>query len=74
MPLLRVNGFQEETSTLRGPERLFQSHPRNAKRARLTAFDKIGNMFSLINSYMIAQQLKQLNLYCRHLFFIKIGS
>ena len=74
MPLLRVNGFQEETSTLRGPELLFQSPPRNAKRARLAAFDKIGNVFSLIYSQMIAQQLRQLNVYCRHLYFIKIGD
>ena len=53
----------------------FSNHPpRNAKRARLAAFDKIGNVFSLIYSQMIAQQLRQLNVYCRHLYFIKIGD
>ena len=74
MPLLRVNEFQEGTSTLCGPERLFQSPPRNAKCPRLAAFDKIGNVFSLIYSQMITQQLWQLNVYCRHLYLIKIGD
>ena len=40
-----VEGFQGKTSTLRGPERLCQSSPRNGKRARLVAFDKIRNVF-----------------------------
>ena len=71
MPLLRVNGFQEKTSTLHGPERLFQSPACITKRSRLAACDKIGNMFSLIYSQMIAQQLRQLNVNCRHLYFIK---
>ena len=71
---LRVNGFQGKTSTLRGPERICQSPPRNAKRTRLAAFDKIGNVFSLTYSQMIAQQLRQLSVYCRHLYFIKIGD
>ena len=39
---------------LRGPERLCQSPPRNAKRARLTAFDQIRNSFSLAYAQMIA--------------------
>ena len=60
-------------STTRGPERLHQPPPRNAKCARLVAFDKIGNVFSLTYSQMIAQQFRQLNEYCRHLYFMKTG-
>ena len=71
---VRVNGFQGKTSTLRGPERFCQSPLRNAKRVRLAAFDTFGNVFSLMYSQMIAQQLRQLNVYCRHLCFIKIGD
>ena len=71
---VRVNGFQGKTSTLHSPEGLYQSHLRNAKRARLAAFDQIGNVFSLMYSQVIAQKLRQLNVYCRHLYFIKIGD
>ena len=56
---LREKGFRGKTSTPRGPERLGQPPPPNAKRARLAAIDKIGN---------VAQQFRQLNVYCRHLF------
>ena len=56
-----------------GPERLGQQPPRNAKRARLAAFDKIGNVFSLTHSQMIAKQFRQLNVNCRHLYFMKTG-
>ena len=44
---LRVKEFLGKTSTPRGPERLGQPTPCNAKRARLARFDKIGNEFSL---------------------------
>ena len=70
---LRVKGFRGKTQTPRGPERLGQPHPLNAKPARLAAFDKIGNVFSLTYSQMIAQQFRQLNVYCRHLYFMKTG-
>ena len=70
---LRVKGFRGKTPTLRGPERLGQPPPRNAKGARLAAFDKIGNMFSFTYSQMTAQQFRQLGVYCRHLYFMKIG-
>ena len=43
------------------------------QRARLAAFDKIGNVFSLTYSQIIAQQFRQLNVYCRNLYFIKTG-
>ena len=49
------------------------NHPCNPKSARLAAFDKIGNGFSFTYSQMTAQQFKQLNVYCRHLYFMKIG-
>ena len=62
-----------KTPTLRGPERICQTPPRNTKRARLTAFDKIGNVFSLTYSQMIAQQFRQLNVYRRHLYLMKTG-
>ena len=68
---LKVKGFRDKTSNPRGPERLGLPLPRNAKRARLAAFDKIGNVFSLMYSQMIAQQFRQLNVYCRHLYFMK---
>ena len=64
-------GFQVKTSTPLGQERLGQPHPRNAKRTRLAAFDRIGNVFSLTYFQMIAQQFRQLNVYCRHLYFMK---
>ena len=64
---LRVKEFLGKTSTPHGPERLGQPPPRNSKHARLAAFDKIGNVFSLTYSQMIAQQFRQLNVYCRHL-------
>ena len=70
---LTVKGFRGKTSTLRGPERLCQPPPRHAKRARLTAFDKIGNVFSLTYYQMIAQKFRQLNVYCRYLYFMKTG-
>ena len=70
---LTVKGFRGKTYTPRGPERLGQPPPRNAKRARSAAFDKIGNVFSLIYSQMIAQQFRQLNVYCGHLYFMKTG-
>ena len=70
---LRVKGFRGKTSTPRGPERLGQPPQRNAKRARLAAFYKIGNVFTLTYSQMIAQQFRQLNVYCRHLYFMKTG-
>ena len=61
------------TSTPGGSERLGQPPSRNAKRARLAAFDKTGNVFSLTYSQMIVQQLRQENVYCRHLYFMKTG-
>ena len=70
---LRVKGFRGKKPTLRGPERLGQPPPRHAKRARLETFDNIGNVFSLTYSQMIAQQFRQLNVYCRHLYFKKTG-
>ena len=70
---LREKGFRGKTSTPRASERLGKPPPRNAKRARLAALDKIGNVFSLTYSQMIAQQFRQLNVYCRHLFFMKTG-
>ena len=70
---LRVRGFQGKTPTLRGPERLGQPFPRNAKSARLAAFDKIGNLVSFTYSQMTAQQFMQLDVYSRHLYFMKIG-
>ena len=70
---LRVKEFQGKTSTPRGPERLGQPTPCKAKCARLAAFDKIGNVFSLTYSQMIAQQFRQLHVYCRHLCFMKTG-
>ena len=70
---LRVKGFRGKTPTLRGPERLGQPPPRNAKSPRLAAFDKIGNVFSFTYSQMTAQQFRQLVVYCRHLYFMKIG-
>ena len=66
-------GFRGKTPTLRGPERLGQPPPRNAKSARLAAFDKIGNGFSFTYSQMTAQQFRQLGVYCRHLYFVKVG-
>ena len=69
----RVKGFQGKTPTVRGPECICQTPPRNTKPARLAAFDKIGNVFSLTYSQMIAQQFSQLNVYRRHLYFMKIG-
>ena len=48
--------------------------PRKAKRTRFAAFDKIRNVFALLYSQMIAQQLRELNANCRHLYFIKIGD
>ena len=60
---LRVKGFRGKTPTPRGPERPGQPHPRNAKRARLVAFDKIGNVLSLTYSQINAQQFRQLNVY-----------
>ena len=70
---LGVKGFRGKTSTSRGPERLGQLPQRNAKHARLAAFDKIGNVFALTYSQMIAQQFRQLNVYFRHLYFMKTG-
>ena len=70
---LSVKGFRGKTSTPRGPEPLGQPPPRNAKCDRLVAFDEIGNVFSLMYSQIIAQQFRQLNVYCRHLYFIKTG-
>ena len=70
---LRVKGLRGKTPTLRGPERLGQPPPRKAKSARLAAFDKIGNVFSFTFSQMTAQQFRQLDVYCRHLYFMKIG-
>ena len=70
---LRVKGFRGKTPILRGPERLGQPPPRHAKRARLAAFDKIGNAFSLTHSQMIVQQFRQLNMCCRHLYYMKTG-
>ena len=67
---LRIKGFRGKTSSPRGPERLGQPPPRNAKRARLAAFDKIGNVFSLTHSQMIAKQFRQLNVNCDRLYFI----
>ena len=72
--ILRVKGFRGKTSTPRGPERLDQPPQRNAKRARLEAFDEIGNVFSLTYSQMIAQQFRQLNVYCRHLYCVLSSS
>ena len=69
----RVKRFRGKTPTLRGPERLGQPPPRNAKSARLAAFDEIGNVFSFTYSQMTAQQFRQLDVYCRHLYFMKIG-
>ena len=69
----RVKGFRGKTPTLRGPERLGQPHPRNTKIARLAAFDKIGNVFSFTYSQMTAQRFRQLDVYFRHLYFMKIG-
>ena len=68
---LRVKGFQGKTPTLRVPECICKTSLRNTKRTILAAFDKIGNVFSLTYSQMIAQQFKQLNVYCRHLYFMK---
>ena len=65
--------FRGKTSTPRGPERLGQPPQRNAKRARLAAFDKLVNVFSSTYSQMIAQQFRQLNVYCRHLYLMKTG-
>ena len=59
--------------TLRGPECLGQPPPRKAKSARLAVFYKIGNVFSFSYSQMTAQQFRQLDVYCRHLYFMKIG-
>ena len=59
------------TSTPRGPERFGQPPSHNTKCARLAAFDKTGNVFSLTYSQMIAQQFRQVNVYCRHLYFMK---
>ena len=70
---LSVKGFRGKMSTPRDPERLGQPPPRNAKRARFAAFDKIGNVISLTYSQMIAQQFRQLNVHFRHLYFMKIG-
>ena len=70
---LSVKGFRGKTSTPRGPERLGQHPTRNEKGARLAAFDRIGNVFSLTYSQMIAQQFRQLNVYCRHLYSMKTG-
>ena len=72
---LRVKGFRGKTPTLRGPECLGQPPPRNAKSARLAAFDKIGNVFSFTYMYsqMTAQQFRPFGVYCRHLYFMKIG-
>ena len=70
---LRVMGFQSKTPTLCGQERLCQTSLLNAKRARLAAFDKIGNVFLSTYSQMIAQQFRQLIVYCRHLYFMKTG-
>ena len=69
---LRIKGFGGKTPTLRGPERLGQPTPRNAKSARLAAFDKIGNVFSFTYSQMTAQQFRQLDVYFRYLYFMKI--
>ena len=60
-------------STPCSQESLGQPPPRDAKRTRLAAFDKIGNVFSLTYSQMIAQQSRQLDVYCRHLYFMKTG-
>ena len=72
---LRVKVFRGKTPTLRGPERLGKPPPRNAKSARLAAFDKIGNVFSFTYLYspMTAQQFRQLDGYCRHLYFMKVS-
>ena len=70
---LKVKGFRGKTPTLRGPERIGQPSPCNAKSARFAAFNKIGNVFSFTYSQMTAQQFRELNVYCRHLYFMKIG-
>ena len=71
---LRVKGFRGKTPTLHGPESLGQPTPRHAKRARLAAFDNIGNVFSLMYSHqLIAQQFRPMNVFCRHLYFMKTG-
>ena len=70
---LRIKEFRGKTSTPHGPKRLGQPPPCKAKHARLAAFDKIGNVFSLMYSQMIAKQFRQLNVYCRHLYFMKTG-
>ena len=70
---LRLKGFEGKTSTQRGPERLCQTPPRNAKRARLAAFDKIRHEFSLTFSQMIAYLFRQLNVYCCDLYFMQNG-
>ena len=70
---LIVKGLRGKTPTLRGTERLGQPPPRNAKSARLAAFDKIENVFSFTYYQMTVQQFTQLNVYCRHQYFMKIG-
>ena len=70
---LKVKGFRGIKSAPRGPERLGQPPSRNEKRARLATFDETGNVFSLTYSQMVAQQFRHLNVYCRHLYFMKTG-
>ena len=70
---LGVKDFQGKTSTLSGPEHICHSPKRNTKRARLVAFDKIRNVFSLTYAQMIAKELRQLNIYCHHMHFMKTG-
>ena len=55
--ILRVKGFRGKTSAPRGLDRLGQPPPRNAKRARLAAFDKIGNVFSFTYSQIMLNSL-----------------
>ena len=72
---LRVEGFRGKTPTLLGPERIGQPPPPHVTQNALDwrHLITLENVFSLTYSQMIAQQFRQLNVYCRHLYFMTTG-
>ena len=66
-------GFSKQNVSSKWPRTPRPITPSNATRARLAAFDIIRIMFLLTYANLIAQQLRQFNIYCHHLYFMKTG-
>ena len=71
MSLYETKHFKGKRLTQSGQERIVQMPPRHTKPARLAACAKMGILFELTCVHMFAQHLSQLNVYCRHLYYMK---